>query len=405
MKKPVCALELCSKSIKVVIGYVINGQVQVLYVLNKPFDGLIDAGNFSDVSSLKRALESINVIEDESAKLLINVNDALVALPPFGLEVYQTNQITNVISEDSLVSTLDISNVYTLVRKSGIPESCGLVDIIPSSFILDEGKTFNYPPIGQPSHSLQVSARIHTLPKNMVRNYVSVIEQSGISVKRTMVAPQGTIELLASYGDEYPNEYYLVDIGSDITTVSLVGKKQLFGSRFFSWGGDKVTEKIMVNFNCNEQEAEKYKMMYGLDKRQMTFDAVICSSDDGEGHEIKHTVSEFNKIIKQELDVFARELNSAITDLLRTYDNPLYRKFTMVLVGGGSALYGLKEFLEPKVDSEKVMIATPKTIGARDASYFNCLGMILLNEKYPNAQDDSHQKVEGLSRNALEEDK
>lgn len=403
MEKPVAAIELCSKCVKIVIGYILDGKVHVLYTLTKEVGPLIDRGNIVDPTALKGALESISLIDDPSVKLKINVSDALLAVPPYGVEVYQTKPVVTIISEDGRVSEFDIRNVYTLVRKAALPQNMQLVDIIPASFVLDQGRSFAYPPLGQSSSSLQIFTRIHTLPKNIYANYCNALESANISIRRTIVSSSAAVELLASYGDEFPADYFLVDIGSDMTTVSLVGYKQLFSSRFFSWGGDDITKAIKEQFDVDTSEAEKIKMLYGYDDRKLTFDPTVSTSEEGS---TKHTVKELNAIILDQLESFSKELNNAVNSLLESYsDTDKYRSLPMILVGGGSQLLGLKKFLKGKVNNSDIIIPTPKSLGARNSSYFNCLGMILINYKYPNAYDDNQKKVTDLSRDPKVEEK
>lgn len=405
MEKPVAAIELCSKSVKIVIGYVLDGKVHILYTLTKEVGPIIDRGNIIDPSALLSALESFLVIDDSSAKLKINISDAIIAIPPYGVEVYQTKPVVTIIADDGRVSEFDIRNVYTLVRKASLPPNAQLVDIIPASFVLDQGRTYAYPPIGQPSTSLQIFTRLHTLPSRIYNDYRDAVENAGITVKRTIVSSSAAVELLASYGDEFPSDYFLVDIGSDMTTVSLVGYKQLFCSRFFSWGGDDITRDIMEQFDTNASEAEKIKMLYGLDNRKLTFDPAVSTNEEGAVH-AKHTVSELNAIITKQLDTFSKELNNSLSSLLESYqNNEKYKTLPMILIGGGSNLYGLKDYLLPKVSNSDIIIATPKSLGARNSSYFNCLGMILMNHKYPNSYDDNNKKVTDLSRDPKTEER
>ncbi|MCR4879818.1 MAG: rod shape-determining protein [Bacilli bacterium] len=404
MEKPVAAIELCSKCVKIVIGYVLDGKVHVLYTLTKEVGPIINRGNVIDPVALKGAIEAVSMIDDASAKLKINVSDALLAIPPYGVEVYQTKPVVTIISEDGKVSEFDIRNVYTLVRKAALPQNMQLVDIIPANFVLDQGRSFSYPPLGQSSSSLQIFTRIHALPKNIYNNYVSSLEGAGVEVRRSMIASGAAVELLASYGDEYPNDYFLVDIGSDMTTVSLVGYRQLFSSRFFSWGGDEITRAIVEQFDVDPSEAEKIKMLYGFDDRQLTFDPIVSTSE--EGIATKHTVKQLNEIMQSQLENFSKELNNALNSLLETYaENDKYRSLPMVLIGGGSQLHGLKKFLQSKMNNTNIIIPTPKSLGARNSSYFNCLGMILMNYKYPNAYDDNQKKVTDLSRDPRVEEK
>ena len=129
----------------------------------------------------------------------------------------------------------------------------------------------------------------------------------------------------------------------------------------------------------------------------MNFKAPICITDDGEGNQIKHYTDELNTIIKGELDIFLKQLNSAIDELLKPYDNSA-KQLPMILIGGGAKLNGLIEYIEPKLQSETVKMVAPRSLGARNPTFTNCLGMILANAKYPNVHDETHQKVGQLNR-------
>ena len=407
MEKPVAAIELCSKCIKIVIGYVLDGKVHVIYTLTKDAGPIFQRGNIIDPVTLKEALESVAIIDDTSAKLRISISDALVAIPPYGVEVFQTKPVVTIISDDGKVSEFDIRNAYASVRKLGFPPNTQLVDIIPSCFVLDQERNYLEPPIGQASSTLQIHSKVLTLPTHIFQNYTKAMEESGIKVRRTMVASTAAVELISSFGDEYPSDYLLVDVGSDMTTVSFVGRKQFFSARFFSWGGDMITKSIRNEFNVDEGEAEKIKMLYGYDLRKLSFDSVVATSEE-DGKKVQHRVSDLNTLIARELDTFVRELNNAINSLFEGYPSVDVEKdkaLPMVLIGGGSTLYGFTEYLTGKVKSTSLILATPKTLGARNSSYFNCLGMILMNRKYPNAYDDNQKKVTDLGRDTRSEDK
>lgn len=399
MEKPVAAIEFGSKKIKLVVGYELEGQVYVLYALTKNYGHIVESGAFTDAQQIAASVSQIKNISDASAKLKLSISEALLALPPYGLEVYNSQQITTVISEESKVSNLDIRNIYALFRNGANTLKNELVDIIPLTFILDQGRSFLNAPIGQVSSTIKMAANVHTLPKRILYDYQNALNSGDINVRRVIVASSAAARLIASY-PEMPKEYILVDIGSNMTTVSLVGQTELYASRFFEWGGDRITERIIEQFNINESEAEKIKITYGIDKREMNFKAPVCRTDDGNGNEIKHYSDELNEIIKGELEGFVKQLESCVEDLLAPYDKS-YRQTSMVLIGGGSRLSGLVEYLEPKVTSEKVITFVPKTMGARNATFTNCLGMILANAKFPSVYDENHPHIGKVTRDPV----
>ena len=398
MDKPIAAIELGSKKLKLVVGYEIDGQIYVLYTLTKPYGNCIEGGNFVDANKVATTIGSIREFTDPSAKLRLNISDVLLCLPPYGLGIYQTRQVTTVVTEDSKISNLDIKNIYALIRNSAYPlNDKALVDVVPESFTLDQGRIFARPPMGESSSTLTVSAKVQTLPSVLVDNYQSVLMSGGMVSRRNVVSSLAAAELINSYPN-MPHSYILVDIGSSTTTVSFVGNGALYGSTYFNWGGDNITEKIIERFNINEADAEKYKIMYGIDYSEMNFKAPICTTEDGNGQEVHHYNDELNEIIKGELEIFVEQLKEAIDQVVASHDKS-YRSFPMLLVGGGAELNGLVQYITPKVLSETVQVVRPKTLGARNATFFNCLGAILTHSRYPNLNDESHPRVGVLTRN------
>ena len=398
MEKTVAAIEFGSKKLKLVVGYELEGKVYILYALTKPYGHIIETGTVIDKQKLVQSINEVKQFSDPSAKLKVSISEALLALPPFGLEIFHTKQVTTVISEEGKIGNLDIRNIYALIRNGAMPLNNQLVDVAPERYILDQGRFYLRPPLNESSSTLTVLAKVHTLPKRVFGEYCSAMENSNVSVKRTVVAPFAACELLSTYED-VPEDYILVDIGSNITTVSLIGEKELYASRFFEWGGDRITERIIESFNINESDAEKYKITYGIDKREMSFKAPVCTTDDGMGNEIKHYTDELNAIIKSELDILIKQLNAAIEELSKDYEKTI-KSLPMVLIGGGSRLNGLIDYIEPKLQNEKVIAVLPRTLGARNATFTNCLGMIIANSKYPNVYDETHPRVGQLTRDS-----
>ncbi|MFA6675797.1 MAG: cell division FtsA domain-containing protein [Bacilli bacterium] len=399
MEKPVAAIEFGSKKLKLVVGYELDGQVYALYALTKPYGHIVEPGQFSDFPKLVQSIKEIHDFSDPSAKLKLTISEALLSLPPYGLDVLETKQVTTVIGEESKISTIDIRNIYALIRNASSEMENSLIDVIPETYILDQGRSFTLPPIGESSSTLSMIAKVHTLPHKIFEAYQTALTTGEINVKRLVVAPFAACKLLASYSD-IPADYILVDIGSDVTSISLVGNKTLYASRTFEWGGDHITERIIEAFNINEADAEKYKIMYGIDKREMNFKAPICKTDDGEGHEIKHHRDELNSLIKSELEIFTKQLNSALDDLLGDYGTS-YKVLPMILVGGGAKLNGLVEYIAPKVPSDSVTVVSPRSFGARNPTFTNCLGMILANAQIPTVYDENHPRFGQVTRDPV----
>ena len=386
MKEPIVALEISHKYLKMVFGFVQDNQVLVDYVRKIPLNHFLENGVIKDHASIVKELSKNNPVNDANFHFEQLIDNAVLVLPPYGLEIYETQQFTSVISPEKIVGELDIKNIYNIIRNKKLPVDNQLIDIIPDSFQLDNGNRYALPPIGKESSAITVHAKVHTLPKRINDEHTSCLVDSNIQVRRRVVAPFACSELLSTYSD-IPSTYFLLDIGANSTTISLVDNHQLFATRSFSWGGDNITNNIVTRFNISEKDAEKIKILYGLDKREMKFDYPVFKLDVNDIH-IVHTVSELNEIIEKELNDFITFLNVGLEQLSSAYNIDDYTSIPLLFIGGGSNLKGFKSFLDDHISNSYRFIKM-KSIGARDSSLCALLGSILVNHKYPVDKKDA----------------
>jgi len=396
MENTIAAIELGSKKIKLVIGYELDGKVYSVYATTKPLGQLIQNNNFFDFQKLIDSVNSIKEFNDPNGSLSYKISECVLCLPADGLEIYQTKQRTPVISEHGKISPLDIKNLYSLIKNSSSDASNVLVDIVPEEYTLDDNRVVIGNPVNDIARTLVLNAKVHLSPEHIYKNYTGLMQRANISIKRTVVSSLASVEYLSTCAD-VPQNYLLVDIGAGTTSVSLVGKNSLYGTKSFAWGGDNITQAIADKFNVTFKEAENYKKIYGIDERDMHFRAPVCSEDRGEDGTIHYYKEDLNEIITHGLNEFITLLTNSI-NLLLEKQNPDLRKLPIILVGGGSQLKGLVKYMSDKVESNLIKVITPNTIGARDSTYLNCLGMILVTGKYASLNDDSKLRSSGMTR-------
>lgn len=396
MKKNTIALEISHKYIKVASGFVQDDKVFLQFAKKIPINHLIENGVIKEKNALINELSRINPIVDQ--EFLVNqlINNVSLILPPYGLEVYQTHQMTSVISSEKVINELDIKNIYSIIRNKKLPVDNELIDIIPEAFSIDNGNMYAQAPIGKTSSAITAYTKVYTVPKRINQEYSEILKGANIQINRKIVSSFASSELLATYSDT-PSNYFLIDIGSASTSVSLIGKKTLLASRSFSWGGDNITDRIVSSFNINEMEAEKIKILFGLDKRQLKFKYPVCDFETEEGKNI-HFVEELNTIIEIELEEFYKMLMVAIEELAKAYNVTDYLSMPIYLIGGGSKLNGLIPYLLNKEQFTNIMAVSPKSIGGRDPSLFALIGAIYITNKYPNTKSVDKVNTVNVSR-------
>ena len=391
MKESVCALEISHKYVKVVFGYVQDNQVVVTLAKKYPLNHALESGAIKDRATIINLLSKNNPVIDSSINFEQMIDKAILVLPPYGLEIYETTQYTSVISPEKIVGELDIKNIYNIIRNKRLPVDNELIDIIPDSFMLDNGNRYAQAPVGKESSAITVHANVHTLPKRINEEHTSCLVESNIKVSRRVVAPYAVSELLATY-QGVPSTYFLVDMGANSTTISLVDNHQLYATRSFSWGGDNITNSIVTSFNISEEEAEKIKILFGLDKREMKFDFPFSKSATPL-EQVSGTVSQLNKIIEKELFDFLNMFNLGIEQLVNAYNIDDYKSIPVIFIGGTSKLKGLKGFFNEHLNNKNYEFLNNKSIGARDPSLTALLGSILVNKKHPVNKSEAHPQV------------
>lgn len=394
MKNSVNVIEISHKFIKLVVGGFANGKVFVNYVKKVPIQGLLENGTIKDKDALVAAISKLNPIEDESFHINKLIDEAVLVLPPYGLEIYKTAQQTSVISRERVIGYQDIVNLYSIISNKKLPIDNELIDIIPQTFEVDNGEIYAVPPIGKPSRSIRVTANVFTLPKKINAEFSDVFEKAGIKISHKVVSTFAQSELLETY-QNIPNDYFLIDIGSNTTSVSLIGNKRLLATRSFVWGGESITERIIECFNINEREAEKIKKLYGYDTRKMKFAYPIARSG-ADGKE--HFGDELNAIIGDSIDKFASLSKVAIEQLARGYEISSYSELPILLTGGCSKLHGLLEYLTSRYNNNHIQIVEPQTLGARDPSLLGVLGSIIVHIKHPGIVEDINSSSTPVNR-------
>jgi cell division protein FtsA len=286
------------------------------------------------------------------------------------------------------------------VRKEVVPHGGQIVDIIPDAFELDNGRQFANQPIGEKSNSLSISAKIHALPFTVVENFRRAFKEADITIKRVLVGPHAASYLYAQ-DPGLPTSYLFLDMGAEVTTISLIGNGALFASIYFEKGGKDLTSAIVRDFNIPFDEAEKLKRRYGIDHRLMSFYPTIATSVDMEGQEHQYMISDLNQIIETFIADYLVSLKQAINSLMTGYDRK-YLRIPLLLSGGLARLNGLPEMLIEAFPDNKIHFAIPKAIGARHQTYANALGAILANNRYHSYLEEDRPVVTTLTRGGKE---
>lgn len=397
MEKYITSIEISNTQIRLAVGYVQDNKVNLIHVAERPITGLISHGEIVDFQTLSSILSSMREFRDETTKEKITITEATVVLPSFGLNVFQSSKTTNVVSPYSLIATIDIENVVSIVQKEAIPSGNEIIDIIPDSFILEMGRSFVNPPINEKSNSITIKAKIHTLPARVVSDYKRIFDAARIKIRRMCVSSYAIAEL-AKNKDEIPQSYILVDIGSDVSNISLIGNSSPFETVSFLYGASDLVHKIANHMNISHDEALEILQKYGLDERPLTYKPSIANSLIS-GLETNHDPETLNSIIKEFFyEEYFDKFDSAYGTLMKSYPENV-RNLPVVFTGGLTNMLGFDALVKEKFSSNSAIhYLNPDCMGARDTKFSALVGALYASSKYKGSLSDTRLKTMQLQR-------
>lgn len=397
MEKPVAVIEINDSCVRLLVGNVVDKKPFVIFATEKPTNGFVSRGEILNFASLTQLLNTLTDIKYAEAKLHITISEATVVLPPIGFQIYQSNKTTNVVSSTSVIEAIDIQNVVSLVQKEIVPNGSEIVDIIPDSFVLEQGRAFINPPIGEKSNTLSIRAKVHTMPGRVASSYREVVENAHIRTKRSFIAPYAACDYIRSLPD-MPKNYLLIDMNAGYTSITLANVHSPIVSGHILLGENDLILRVAEAFHIDEAKAKELIHLFGIDERVLDFKPIICESVTDSGVPLKMTSEDLNRVIKEFIADYFTQYDVSYGALLSGFNEEL-RKLPVIITGPLAKLNGFEKILKEKFsEASDVRIITPDVIGVRGSEWVNAIGALLLSSKFKGSLTDQRAKVSQVGR-------
>lgn len=366
--KKYAALEITSKCVRLVYGFVQDEKVYVLHALESSCNAL-EKGVVVESDALIAAIKGVVSSASESIQGL-KIRDVVMSIPPLALHWKLENASTNTIDPLGKIGQMDINNCISQLKKVKFGDGFKVYDVIPYKYVLDGKETSEESPIGKMAQNLTMFATVYALSESYVDKFIKVVEQTGLRVKQVTIAPLVTAMYLSNVEDiqSLSSTYYLLNIGGDITSFSKIeNKTAITKNQCIGFGSDKISQYMSEKLNITFKEATMLKEKYGMDV-EPGFKVYVYKNI---------TFKDISNAIEDCLKLLIERLKLIITDWKET-DNKF---IPIVLTGGGSRLNGLVELLQSQLGGN-IISYVPYSFGARNQSYQVCLGLIKYADKY-----------------------
>ncbi|MEO7504586.1 MAG: cell division protein FtsA [Sphingomicrobium sp.] len=237
-------------------------------------------------------------------------------------------------------------------------------------------------PIGLHADRLGVDIHVIAADPAPLRNIDFVIRSAHLGVNRIIASPVAAA-MACLTPEERDLGVALVEMGAEVTNVSLHAGGMLVGLRSIPLGAKDITDDIACAFGVQRRDAERLKCFYGSamtsprDNHEMIDAAPIGSEDGGEPTRI--TRAQLMTVIRQRVE----ELTGAIDGALKSlgFTGPVGRQ--VVLTGGGAELKNIADYMQG-VLGRAVRVGRPRTLtGLPEAhggpAFSSLVGLALLS--------------------------
>lgn len=361
MKKIYTSIDIGSDTIKFVVAELYKEKLHILHsssIKSKGIrKGLIIDSNLM-VNSIK---DGIKVVSND---LGFQIKKVIVNVPSYNAKfMYVTNKIE--INEE--ITTEDTNKVIKSSVYGKIDSDYELVTVLPLEFVINESDSVEYP-VGLKANTLEIKGIMITVPKKNIFSVVSVMESAGLEV--VDITLSGLSDYSEVKRDNIKNKVgAIINIGHDITNVSVFNKGKLMNTEVLQIGGHNVEKDIAYVFGINVIDARTIKEKFSFAHKRF-----VTLTDT---YEIKNNDEKLIKIGQLEV---TEVVMSRLTEILNYAKKQILlltkKNIEYIIITGGTTEMKYFKNLVYEILGKDVIIYLMKDIGIRDNKYISAFGSI-----------------------------
>jgi len=397
MKHIYTSIDLGSDTIKIVVAELHQNKINLLASTSYKSKG-IKKGLITDV---EKALESVKGALFEVEEMLgLKIKRVIASVPSFNAEYSIIKGDIKISNDNSIVTHEDVLNSLEVAVRSTQFTTREMVTILPVDYTLDD-KAFIKNPVGMKGTTLGCKAVLVTTPKKNVYSVITLLEQLGLEVVDVSLNNIG--DLYSFNGAKFEDKIgAIINIGSDITNLSLYNKSILVKSSIINMGGKSIDNDISYMYKINEQVAEKLKLKFALAHKKNASVNDLIEVRNATGDLIKINQFEVSEVVMSRTEEILNEAKKEI-NLLTS------KKIDYIIITGGTSNIPGFEYVVKDVFGEYANIGNIKMLGIRDNTYSSCIGNLvyfisklkLKNQNYSMISDNEVYQITSTTTRKL----
>ena len=391
MKHIYASLDIGSDSIKIAVCELYQNKLNLLAATSCKSEG-IKRGLIADFDLACTAISQ--AFENISEMVGFKVNKVIASVPSYMAE-YNIVKGSIDINSNTPITPNDVMKSLEKAITSKKLDGREMVTVLPIDFKINDAVIKD--PIGHRGNKLSTRAVLVTVPKKNVYSVLTLLEKINVEVVDISINNIG--DMYAFKNNNFDNMISaVINIGSDITSLSLYSKNVIVKSSIINVGSKLVDEEISNYYKTDITVSKKLKCKFALaaKKNASKSDYIECKNINGE--KIKINQSEISEIVEYKIKDI---LNSAKNEL----NNLTSKKIDYIIITGGMSNITAFELAASDIFDKNINIGSIKMIGIRDNKYSSVIGNIVyfINKLKLKGQDytmvdDGESSVDSYTR-------
>lgn len=381
MKYIYTSIDIGSDSIKILVAEMVNNKLNVIAETCVQSKGIRKAV-IVDVNDILTSLrEAISNIE---GKIGTKINEAIITLPSYYAKYIFVEGNTKITREDKKIDGDDIIKVLQASVHKKVLDEDEVITIMPIEFAVDDTKNIKDPK-DLFGNKLSVKAMAVTAPKKIIYAFLKIFQTLGIKIKDINI---GNIADYYEFKnkDLDKNVCGIVNIGCDVTNISIFNKGIIINSEILPIGGKNIDNDISYVYKVSKEEAKKLKETFVIANKRLP--------QVNEVFEVLNVNKEIVKITQYDI---SQVVISRVEEMLEMIKKQIYLLTNkeikyIIITGGTSELSGISYLIKDTFD-DVARIGKMETLGIRNNKYSTVSGMIKFYDDKMNLRDKKYSML------------
>ncbi len=339
----VAALDIGTTKIVALVGEVDEqGQLYVIGHGEAPAEGLrrgVVVNMEKTANAIRKAIDDAQMISGTE------IDKVTTGIAGEHVRSINSHGVIAVSRTDNEITPADVNRAIEAARAVAIPVDREIIHIIPQEFDVDDQPNIKNP-IGMTGVRLEVEAHIVTASVTTAKNIYRAMERCNLAIEHVVLESLALSQVLLT-DNETDSGVILIDIGGELTNVSVFFDGAIRHTAIVPLGGRNITNDIAIGLRTSPFEAENLKIAFGaalgsyVDSKEMI---PLHHANAKHGKEISRRV--LASIIEPRLE----EVLSLVMREMRQVGLSHIPSSGVVLTGGGALLPGAVQLAEQIMD-------------------------------------------------------